>query len=52
MHLEGTPGQRLCVCTAEPATSDHDAMLLLGMTAPEPVTRPDAQTARQRPAQS
>lgn len=35
MHLEGTPGQRLSVYTAEPDTSDHDAMLLLDMTAPQ-----------------
>jgi transcriptional regulator with XRE-family HTH domain len=51
MHLEGTPGQRLGVYTAEPSTPDHDAMLLLDMTAPEPARHPDAKTARQRPAQ-
>ncbi|MGW3662008.1 helix-turn-helix transcriptional regulator [Streptomyces sp. NPDC005141] len=34
MHLEGTPGQRLGVYTAEPGTPDHDALLLLDMTAP------------------
>jgi transcriptional regulator with XRE-family HTH domain len=51
MHLEGTPGQRLGVYTAEPGTPDHDAMLLLDMTAPEPARHPDAKTARQRPAQ-
>ncbi|CAM5509145.1 Putative DNA-binding protein OS=Streptomyces tendae OX=1932 GN=llpRV PE=4 SV=1 [Streptomyces tendae] len=34
MHLEGTPGQRIGVYTAEPGTPDHDAMLLLDMTAP------------------
>lgn len=47
MQLEGTPGQRLGVYTAEPGTPDHDAMLLLDMTAPHrnesaathPVTR-------------
>ena len=31
MHLEGTPGQRIGVYTAEPGTPDHDAMLLLDM---------------------
>ncbi|WP_327318374.1 helix-turn-helix transcriptional regulator [Streptomyces sp. NBC_01235] len=35
MHLEGTPGQRLGVYSAEPGSPDHDAMLLLDMTAPE-----------------
>ncbi|GGV82979.1 helix-turn-helix transcriptional regulator [Streptomyces massasporeus] len=34
MHLEGTPGQRIGVYTAEPGTADHDAMMLLDMTAP------------------
>ncbi|MEV7324593.1 helix-turn-helix transcriptional regulator [Streptomyces sp. NPDC093970] len=36
MHLEGTPGQRIGVYTAEPGTPDHDAMMLLDMTAPAP----------------
>ncbi|MFE3901758.1 helix-turn-helix transcriptional regulator [Streptomyces sp. NPDC059153] len=36
MALEGTPGQRMGIYTADPATSDHDAMLLLDMTAPTP----------------
>lgn len=36
MALEGTPGHRMGVYTAEPATPDHDAMLLLDMTAPVP----------------
>ncbi|MFF3412226.1 helix-turn-helix transcriptional regulator [Streptomyces sp. NPDC002742] len=36
MHLEGTPGQRLGVYTAEPGTPDYDALLLLDMTAAEP----------------
>jgi transcriptional regulator with XRE-family HTH domain len=44
MHLEGTPGQRLCVYVAEPGTPDHDALLLLDLTAPPPAPRP---TARQ-----
>ncbi|MGW6060287.1 helix-turn-helix transcriptional regulator [Streptomyces sp. NPDC055189] len=36
MQLEGTPGQRLGVYVAEPGTPDHDAMLLLDLTAPRP----------------
>ncbi|WP_037914225.1 helix-turn-helix transcriptional regulator [Actinacidiphila yeochonensis] len=40
MHLEGTPGQRLGAYTAEPGTPDHDAMLLLDRTAPEPPAPP------------
>ncbi|MGW0584236.1 MmyB family transcriptional regulator, partial [Streptomyces sp. NPDC002920] len=36
LHIEDTPGQRLGVYTAEPGTPDHDAMLLLDMTAPAP----------------
>jgi transcriptional regulator with XRE-family HTH domain len=43
MTLEGTPGQRMGIYTAEPGTPDHDAMLLLDMTAaparPTPATR-------------
>ncbi|MEU7561297.1 helix-turn-helix transcriptional regulator [Streptomyces eurythermus] len=34
MHLEGSPGQRVCVYTAEPGTPDHDALLLLDTTVP------------------
>lgn len=34
MALEGTPGHRFGVYTAEPGTPDHDAVLLLDMTAP------------------
>jgi hypothetical protein len=34
MQLETTPGQRLGVYTAEPGTPDHDAMVLLDLTAP------------------
>ncbi|MFE2181741.1 helix-turn-helix transcriptional regulator [Streptomyces sp. NPDC059455] len=33
MALEGTPGHRLGVYTAEPGTPDHDAVLLLDMAA-------------------
>jgi hypothetical protein len=45
MQLEGTPGQRLGVYTAEPGTPDHDAMTLLDLTAP----RHTATTAQQQP---
>jgi hypothetical protein len=34
MQLEGTPGQRPGVYFAEPGTPDHDAMLVLDLTAP------------------
>ncbi len=34
MHLDGTPGQRLGVYVADPGTPDHDALLLLDLTAP------------------
>jgi hypothetical protein len=34
MYLEGTPGRRIGVYTAEPGTRDHDALFLLDMTAP------------------
>ncbi|MFI1031460.1 helix-turn-helix transcriptional regulator [Streptomyces sp. NPDC020951] len=36
MELDGTPGQRLVAYAAEPGTPDHDALLLLDMTAPDP----------------
>jgi transcriptional regulator with XRE-family HTH domain len=39
MHLEDTPGQRLGVYTAEPGTPDHDAMLLLDLTASQSAER-------------
>ena len=41
LHIEGTPGQRISVYTAEPGSPDHDALLLLDMTAgvPSPSTR-------------
>ena len=42
MQLEGTPGQRLGVYTAEPGTPDHDAMILLDMTSPRPAEQPAA----------
>ncbi|MFD8809263.1 helix-turn-helix transcriptional regulator [Streptomyces sp. NPDC059597] len=34
LHVEGTPGQRIGVYTAEPGTPEHDALLLLDMSAP------------------
>ncbi len=34
MELEGTPGRRLGVYVAEPGTPEHDALLLLDLTAP------------------
>jgi hypothetical protein len=40
MNLEGTPGQRLGVYLAEPGTRDHDALLLLDMTTPQPAAAP------------
>ena len=43
MQLEGTPGQRLGVYMAEPGTPDHDAMILLDMTAPRHAAKPTAQ---------
>jgi transcriptional regulator with XRE-family HTH domain len=52
MHLEDTPGQRLGVYTAEPGTPDHDAMLLLDLTAPQSAERLGAkagQEGRARP---
>jgi transcriptional regulator with XRE-family HTH domain len=39
MHIDDTPGQRLGVYTAEPGSPDHDAMLLLDLTAPQPAER-------------
>ncbi|MFJ1806753.1 MULTISPECIES: helix-turn-helix transcriptional regulator [unclassified Streptomyces] len=52
MHLEGTPGQRLGVYTAEPGTPDHDAMLLLDLAAPRPVAHPDMTSEEQRRTRS
>lgn len=43
MQLEGTPGQRLGVYTAEPGTPDHDAMILLDLTVPRHAAEPAAQ---------
>lgn len=47
MQLEGTPGQRIGVYTAEPGTPDHDALLLLDLTAPRPTPRPAARAEEQ-----
>ncbi|MEV0749282.1 helix-turn-helix transcriptional regulator [Streptomyces sp. NBC_00184] len=52
MNLEGTPGQRLGVYTAEPGSPDHDAMLLLDMTAPRPDTPQDTKAGPSRRTQS
>jgi transcriptional regulator with XRE-family HTH domain len=38
MHLEGTPGHRLDIYTTEPGSPDHDAVMLLDMTAPQAAT--------------
>ena len=48
MHLEGTPGQRLGVYTAEPGTADHDAMLLLDLTSSRPAAHADSTTDERR----
>ncbi|MFI8287524.1 helix-turn-helix transcriptional regulator [Streptomyces sp. NPDC085614] len=48
MDLEGTPGQRIGVYTAEPGTPDHDAMILLDMTTPTAGTAPQ-KAQRRRP---
>jgi hypothetical protein len=45
-QLEGTPGQRLGVYLAEPGTPDHDAMILLDLSAPRPGQEPAAQEKR------
>ncbi|GAA3808477.1 helix-turn-helix transcriptional regulator [Streptomyces coacervatus] len=52
MQLEETPGQRLGVYTAEPGTPDHDAMLLLDMTAPQSAGQLDTQVEQQRRTQA
>ncbi|MER5180975.1 helix-turn-helix transcriptional regulator [Streptomyces sp. NPDC002896] len=39
MQLEGTPGHRLITYYAEPGTPDHDAVVLLDMTAREPSSK-------------
>lgn len=52
MHIDGTPGQRFGIYSAEPGTPDHDAMLLLDMMAPQHAGHSDAETEQQRPTQS
>ena len=42
LALEGTPGHRMGVYTAEPGTADYDAMLLLDLTAPPAQGTPEA----------
>jgi transcriptional regulator with XRE-family HTH domain len=52
MQLEGTPGQRLGVYVAAPGTPDHDALLLLDLTAPPPAAPPrtaDPEQTRKHP---
>ncbi|MET7573304.1 helix-turn-helix transcriptional regulator [Streptomyces sp. NPDC005492] len=44
LHVEGSPGQRIGVYTAEPGTPDHDALLLLDMSAPRSVRHPTQAT--------
>jgi hypothetical protein len=46
MQLEGTLGHRLGIYVAEPGTPDHDAMLLLDLTAPQAGVHPGAGRAR------
>jgi transcriptional regulator with XRE-family HTH domain len=46
MQLEGTPGQRLNAYYAQPATPDHDAMILLDLAAHEPAPMPPASQPR------
>ncbi|MFJ6352038.1 helix-turn-helix transcriptional regulator [Streptomyces sp. NPDC092046] len=48
MFLDGTPGQRLGVYTAELGTPDYDAMILLDMTAPKPDRAPTAKDEEQQ----
>lgn len=40
MLLEGTPGQRLSAYHAQPGSPDHDAMVLLDLTAPTRARHP------------
>ena len=43
MTLDGTPGHRLSTWYATPGTADHDALVLLDMTAPRPGPGLDAE---------
>ncbi|MEW2132993.1 helix-turn-helix transcriptional regulator [Streptomyces sp. NPDC005435] len=47
LQVEGTPGQRIVVYTAEPGTPDYDALLLLDMSAPRPAQGQSEVTGRQ-----
>ncbi|MER5949854.1 helix-turn-helix transcriptional regulator [Streptomyces sp. NPDC001904] len=44
LHIEGTPGRRIGVYTAEPGSPEHDALVLLDMTAPRPAEPSAAMT--------
>jgi len=46
MQLEGTPGQRMNAYYAQPATPEHDAMILLDLAAHEPAAKPPARQPR------
>jgi MmyB-like transcription regulator ligand binding domain len=46
MQLEGTPGQRMNAYYAQPATPDHDAMILLDLAAHEPAAKPSSRQPR------
>ena len=46
MQLEGTPGQRMTACYAQPATPDYDAMILLDLAANEPAPAPPTSQPR------
>ncbi|WP_103890205.1 helix-turn-helix transcriptional regulator [Actinacidiphila yanglinensis] len=48
MQLEGSPGQRLGVYVTTPGTPEHDAVVILDMTAPRRAPRP-AQTTPGEP---
>ena len=48
MQLEGTPGHRLNAYYAQPGTPDHDAMVLLDLTAPAPERGVRTRTDRPR----
>ncbi|WP_327434497.1 helix-turn-helix transcriptional regulator [Streptomyces sp. NBC_01236] len=52
MHLDDTPGQRLGVYTADPGTPDHDAMLLLDLTAPQAAGHSGTKVEQERRTQS
>ncbi|MER5561973.1 MULTISPECIES: helix-turn-helix transcriptional regulator [unclassified Streptomyces] len=50
LQVEGTPGQRIGVYTAEPGSPDHDALLLLDLAAPDPGHAPPAPASEPRAA--